>query len=112
MGYTCVDAVEREFGYGRTPAVSRPQTLAHNVAPAPSLPPLLRDDVFNPFAVLGVTVEADREAVHRAYIHLAKICGPSQYATAGLPSEVCNYLSAMARRINAAYEAAKAARQK
>jgi DnaJ domain len=86
--------------------------LPLNVAPAPSLPPLLGDDVFNPFAVLGVTSEADKEEVHRAYVHLAKIYHPDRYATTGLPAEVCDYLSSMARRINAAYAAAEAARQK
>ena len=83
-----------------------------NVAPAPSLPPLLCDDVFDPFAALGVTAEADKEEVHRAYILLAKIYHPDQYATIVLPAEVRDYLSSMARRINAAYEAAEAARQK
>ena len=86
--------------------------LPLNVVPAPSLPPLLCDDVLNPFAVLGVTAEADKEEVHRAYIDLAKIYHPDQYATTGLPAEVCDYLASMARRINAAYEAVEAARQK
>jgi len=81
--------------------------LPLNVAPAPSLPPLLSDDVFNPFAVLGVPAEANKEEVHRAYIHLAKIYHPDQYATTGLPAEVCDYLASMARRINAAYEKVK-----
>lgn len=82
------------------------------VAPAPSLPDLTSEDGFNPFAVLGVTAGADKGDVHRAYIRLAKIYHPDQYATAGLPQEVCDYLSAMARRVNAAYEAVEAARPK
>lgn len=86
--------------------------LPLNVAPAPSLPPLLCEDIFNPFSVLGVTAEADKEKVRSAYIDLAKIYHPDQYATTGLPAEVCDYLSSIARRINAAYEAVEAARQK
>jgi DnaJ domain len=81
-----------------------------NFAPAPSLPPQQSDDVLNPFAVLGVTAEADKEEVHRAYINLAKIYHPDQYAAASLPAEVSDYLSSMARRINIAYEATEAAR--
>ena len=73
---------------------------------------MLCDDAFNPFAVLGVTAEANEEEVHRAYINLSKIYHPDQYTTTGLPAEVRDYLSSMARRINAAYEAAEAARQK
>jgi hypothetical protein len=86
--------------------------LPLNAAPMPSLPPLLSDDVFNPFAVLGVSAEANKEEVHRAYIHLAKIYHPDQYATTGLPVEVCDYLASMARRINAAYEATEAIERK
>jgi hypothetical protein len=85
--------------------------LPLNVAPTPSLPPLLWEDV-NPFAVLGVTAEADKEKVHRAYINLEKIYHPDKYATADLPVEVREYLSSMARRINIAYDAVEAARQK
>ena len=76
-------------------------------------PPLLSADVLNPFAVLaGVTAEANEEEVHRAYVHLAKIYHPDRYATTGLPAEVCDYLASMARRVNAAYEATEATREK
>jgi DnaJ domain len=60
---------------------------------------------FDPFAVLGVKVDASREEVREAYFNLAKVYHPDRYATAELPAEVREYLSVMARRINAAYDA-------
>lgn len=85
--------------------------LPLTVAPGPSLPPHQGEDVSNPFAVLGVTAEADKQEVDRAFAHLAKIYQPDQYARIGLPPEVCDYLASMVHRINTAYEKVKAAQQ-
>jgi DnaJ like chaperone protein len=72
----------------------------------PNLNARLRDvDGFDPFAVLGVAPGAQREKIKEAYFALAKAYHPDRYAMAELPSEVIEYLFAMARRINAAHAA-------
>jgi hypothetical protein len=65
----------------------------------------------DPFTVLGVQSTAGKDEVRQAYIRLAKIYHPDRYAMAELPHEVREYLSAMARRVNAAYDAIEASRQ-
>ena len=66
----------------------------------------LRDgDSFEPHVVLGVPRSAAWEDVRQAYVKLSKIYHPDLYAGATLPIEVKDYLAAMARRINAAYQA-------
>ena len=81
-----------------------------NLAQAPRLAPRLREEAFaDPFAVLGLTSAVEKEEAHRAYIELARLYHPDRFEKAGLPPEVNDYLSAMARRINAAYEAVKVA---
>jgi hypothetical protein len=84
-----------------------------NVPPAPSLRvgnPEGAD--FNPHAILGIRAGATREQAHEAYIALAKIYHPDRYVTVDLPAEVRDYLAAMARRINAAYEALETEQKK
>lgn len=75
----------------------------------PKLPDLarrLRDiDGFDPFVVLGVKSGASRDDIRAAYHSQAKCYHPDRYANAELPEEVRDYLSGMARRINAAYAA-------
>ena len=84
-----------------------------NLAQAPSLASRLREEAFaDPFAVLGLTIDAEKDEAHRAYIELAKLYHPDRFEKAGLPPEVNDYLSAMARRINAAYEVVKARQEK
>ena len=68
-------------------------------------------DSFNPHAILGVAPNAGWEEVRQAYHRLAKSYHPDRYASAELPSEVQDYLAAMARRVNAAYAALEAPRQ-
>jgi DnaJ-domain-containing protein 1 len=93
-------------------AKSTLQTVTQvNVTPLPRLPQV-RDNISDPYAFLGVTAEATHDQVRQAYIQLAKSYHPDCYATTALPGEVCEYLSAMARHINAAYEDVQAARQK
>ncbi len=84
-----------------------------NIAQAPSLASQLREEAFaDPFAVLGLTTGAEKDEVHRAYIELARLYHADRFETVGLPPEVNDYLSAMARRINAAYEAVKVQQEK
>ncbi|MEO1206885.1 MAG: J domain-containing protein [Pseudomonadota bacterium] len=60
---------------------------------------------FDPYQILGVPRASDYEGVREAYHRLSKVYHPDRYATADLPDEVISYLSAMSRRINAAYAA-------
>lgn len=76
---------------------------------APNLGARSRDaDAFDPYAVLGIDATASREDVRQAYFALAKAYHPDRYAAAELPTEVRDYLAAMARRINAAHAALEA----
>jgi hypothetical protein len=70
-----------------------------------------RLDDFDPHQILGVPPGSDWEAVRLAYHYLSKTYHPDRYATAALPEEVKEYLSVMARRINAAYAALEVPRQ-
>jgi hypothetical protein len=62
-------------------------------------------DEFDPHQILGLAPDSDWEAVRQAYLQLSKTYHPDRYASAMLPAEVTEYLSVMARRINAAYAA-------
>lgn len=62
-------------------------------------------DSFDPHQTLGVPANAAHEQIHKAYVALAKTYHPDRYATADLPAEVRDYLAAMARRINLAFQA-------
>jgi curved DNA-binding protein CbpA len=62
--------------------------------------------------VLGLTAGATRNDIRQAFFALAKVYHPDRYATAELPGEVRDYLSAMARRINAAHAALEAPQKK
>jgi hypothetical protein len=78
----------------------------------PNLQARLRDqDAFDPFAILGLNRAAAWDDVKAAYHRLAKVYHPDRYASAELPTEVREYLGAMARRINAAYAALEAPQQ-
>lgn len=63
------------------------------------------DDGFDPHQTLGLPANATHEQIHKAYVTLAKTYHPDRYATADLPQEVRDYLAAMARRINLAFQA-------
>ena len=63
---------------------------------------------FDPHRILGLSVGATRDEIRAAYFSLAKAYHPDRYATAELPTEVRDYLAAMARRINAAHAALEA----
>jgi len=79
----------------------------------PSLPAGTKDtDAFDPYAILRIDRDAGAEEVRQAYLDLAKTYHPDRYATVELPPEVRAYLAAVARRINAAYEAVQDALKK
>lgn len=72
-------------------------------------------DGFDPYTILGVANDATYDDVKSAWHRLSKLYHPDRYAAADLPTEVTDYLAAMARRINAAYaalEGSLASRQK
>jgi DnaJ domain len=58
----------------------------------------------DPYKLLGVSIGVDAETLRKAYISKARMYHPDKFADAGLPQEVFEYLNAMARRVNAAYE--------
>ena len=60
--------------------------------------------VFDPYSVLGISSSATPEQVHAAYVSMARDYHPDRYAAAGLPREVTDYISAMAKRVNAAWD--------
>ena len=101
--------VEFEPYGGERSYIAKSQVASIKLMGVPRLPNLnarLRDlDGFDPFAVLGVAPGATREEIREAYFALAKSYHPDRYATAELPTEVIEYLFAMARRINAAHAA-------
>ena len=79
------------------------------VPKAPNLSERLGDPGgFDPYAVLGLSAGASRDAARQAYFRLAKAYHPDRYATAELPEEVRDYLATMARRVNAAHAALEA----
>lgn len=76
------------------------------VASKPSLnAQKLGPDAFDPHGILGLSRGAPWDDVRAAYVKLSKIYHPDLFAGLALPSEVRDYLAAMARRINAAYAA-------
>ena len=80
-----------------------------NVPNARSLDERLRDmDGFEPHGILGVSHQASFEQVKAAWHKLSMAYHPDRYASAELPAEVQSYLSAMTRRVNAAYAALEA----
>jgi hypothetical protein len=116
MGKTVADALNGTGGFiefepygGEKSLIAKAQVAAVKPVGVPKAPRLdirLKDaDGFDPHAVLGVAQGAGREEVRQAYVALAKAYHPDRYATAQLPPEVGEYLSAMARRINAAHAA-------
>lgn len=58
----------------------------------------------DPYKLLGVNMGCDAEALRKAYISKTRMYHPDRFADAGLPTEVFDYLNAMARRINTAHD--------
>lgn len=59
---------------------------------------------YDPYDVLGLEKGASRSAIRAAFRHQSMSYHPDRYSSAGLPCEVMDYLEAMARRVNAAYD--------
>jgi hypothetical protein len=101
---------------GERSYIAKAQIASIKMLGVPKLPNLnarLKDyDGFDPYAVLGIKPGATREDIRQAYFALAKTYHPDRYATAELPTEVIEYLFAMARRVNAAHEALSAEQKK
>jgi hypothetical protein len=77
-----------------------------NLPGVPNLAAALNENqAFDPYAILRIGRDAGVEDVHRAYLDLAKTYHPDRFAAVELPTEVKNYLAAMARRVNAAHDA-------
>ena len=57
----------------------------------------------DPFAVLGIAKNATREQLRAAFIAKARAYHPDRYLREDLPSEILEYINAMARRVNGAY---------
>jgi DnaJ-domain-containing protein 1 len=60
-------------------------------------------DQFDPYEVLGLKKGADATQIRSAYVQLAKIYHPDRFLRTDLPTEVAEYLSAVATRVNLAY---------
>lgn len=67
---------------------------------------------FDPYVVLGLEKGARFDEIRDAYHALSKQYHPDRYAGVDLPAEVKGYLDAMARRVNAAFQALKYVGQK
>lgn len=66
------------------------------------------NETFDPYAILGVAQGTAWDEIRAAYVNLSKVYHPDRFANVALPVEVRDYLSAMARRVNAAYAALEA----
>lgn len=95
-------------GDGQTEMIAKSSIRSLRVVSAPSARAAaaklhLATD-FDPYDVLGVAQGADRAAIRDAFRRLSMRYHPDRYSAADLPDEVVDYLEAMARRVNAAYE--------
>ncbi len=59
---------------------------------------------FDPYAVLGVQKGAEASAVRESYLTLARTYHPDRYAGIELPKEISDYVNAMQKKINIAYQ--------
>lgn len=58
---------------------------------------------FEPHDVLGVPKGAPRETIRDAYLKMQRMYHPDRYTGTELPTEVFDYINAIARRVNIAY---------
>lgn len=101
--------LEFETYDGERSLVARSMLKSIKIVSVPSgtnLKSRVRDgDNFEPHMILGVASDAPWDEIRAAYLKLSKTYHPDRYSTVELPHEVRDYLSAMARRVNAAYAA-------
>ena len=79
-----------------------------NVPQVPNFKVRAQGETFEPHQILGLEAEATWDQIRAAYLRLSKIYHPDRFAGHDMPQEVRDYLSVMARRINAAYSALEA----
>ena len=65
-------------------------------------------DAADPFSILRVPRNADKETVRKAYLELARTYHPDRFANHDLPPEMSEYVNAMARRVNTAFSEVQA----
>ena len=58
----------------------------------------------DPYKLLGVATNIDVDGLRKAYIKQARAYHPDRFTDIDLPAEVVEYVNAMCRRINVAYE--------
>ncbi len=61
--------------------------------------------IFDPYAILGVPNGSDLSVVRESYLALARAYHPDRYAGIELPKEISDYVNAMQKKINIAYQA-------
>lgn len=95
------------FGDDRASCLAKTSIVAARTIDIPKFVPLHErrgvaggDD---PHQILGVSAGMPWIEIREAYIRLVKAYHPDRYAGVCLPGEVLEYISAKARRINAAY---------
>ena len=67
---------------------------------------------FDPYRILALDKAAAFDDIREAYVRLSKLYHPDRYAGVDLPREVKTYLEAMAKNVNAAFQALKGQNQK
>jgi DnaJ domain len=95
-----------QAGHGRTWLTKRSiQSLSLTSIPrADQLDRVIKGaDAMNPYLVLNVAADADKEAIREAYHRMVRLYHPDRFITVELPPEMRDYVNAMARRINVAY---------
>lgn len=101
--------LEFETYDGERTLIARSMLKSVKIVTVPSgsnLKSRVRDgDNFEPHMILGVSADATWDEIRAAYLKLSKTYHPDRFSTVDLPHEVRDYLSAMARRVNAAYAA-------
>ena len=101
--------LEFETYEGERTLIARSMLKSIKIISVPSganLKSRVRDsDNFDPHMILGVSSDAAWDEIRGAYLKLSKTYHPDRFSTVELPYEVRDYLSAMARRVNAAYAA-------
>lgn len=81
-------AAVKEYNVPRNDQLSRKQGLL---------------DQFDPYEVLGLQKGASAAEIRSAYVALAKMYHPDRFIRTEMPTEVAEYLSSVATRINLAY---------